>query len=63
MSQGGGTIRVGGVRGGTYLDAVTGGRITVAEGGTLTFDVKPQSAGVWSLDGPGKIGADGTYLR
>jgi glycosidase len=59
----GGTISVPGVRGGTYRDAVTGGTITVPPGGTLTFDVKGSSAEVWILDGPGKVGTDGDYLR
>lgn len=63
MSQGGGTISVGGLKGGTWRDAVTGRTVTVGNGGTLTFDVKNGSAGVYLYDGPGKIGADGTYLR
>jgi glycosidase len=63
ISQGGGNISVGGVKGGTYVDAVTGASQTVAEGGTLSFDVKAGSAGVWLLKGPGKIGQDGDYLR
>jgi glycosidase len=58
-----GTISVGGVKGGVYRDAVTGAQITVADGGTLSFTVKSGSAGVYVLDGPGKIGDDGVYLR
>ncbi len=63
VSMGGGQVSVGGVKGGTYKDAVTGNSITVPEGGTLTFNVKPQSAGVYILNGPGKVGTDGVYLR
>jgi glycosidase len=63
LSQGGSTINVGGVKGGTYRDAVTGSEITVGEGGTLSFQVKNGSAGIYLLDGPGKVGDDGDYLR
>ena len=63
LSQGGGTISVSGVRGGTYRDAVTGNEIAVANGGTLSFNVKASSAGVYILNGPGKVGEDGVYLR
>jgi len=63
VTQGGDTIRVGPVKGGTYRDAVTGSEITVREGETLTFTVKAGSAGVYILDGPGKVGEDGEYLR
>ena len=44
------------------FDAVTGHRITVS-GGSITFHVKGNSAGVYVLDGTGKIGADGVLLR
>ena len=63
LSQGGGTISVGGVKGGTYTDAVTGSTQSVQEGGTLTFQVKDGSAGVYVLNGAGKVGVDGEYLR
>jgi hypothetical protein len=59
---GGQDISVGGVRDGTYRDAVTGNEIS-ASGGTLSFHVKGNSAGIYVLDGPGKIGEDGAYLR
>lgn len=63
LSQGGGTVSVSNVRGGTYRDAVTGNELTVAEGGTLSFPVQAGSAGFYLRDGPGKVGEDGTYLR
>ena len=50
------------MRAGTYRDAVTGSEIT-ALGGSLSFHVKDNSAGIYVLDGPGKIGEDGAYLR
>jgi hypothetical protein len=31
--------------------------------GTLAFTVKASSAGIYVLDGPGKIGVDGDFLR
>ena len=37
-------------------------RITVS-GGSITFNVKGNSAGIYVLDGPGKIGTDGVFLR
>jgi glycosidase len=59
---GGQDITVGGVRDGLYRDAVTGNEIT-AHGGSLSFHVHGNSAGIYVLDGPGKIGEDGVYLR
>jgi glycosidase len=53
---------VSGVRNGTYRDAVTGSVIQVVNG-TLSFTVKGRSAGIYVLNGPGKIGADGAFLR
>jgi len=50
------------VRHGTYRDAVTGNAIT-ALSGDLSFHVKGNSAGIYVLEGPGKIGEDGAYLR
>ncbi len=55
-------ISVSGVRNGLYIDAVTGHQVSVADG-TLSFTVKGYSAGIYVLNGPGKIGQDGTYLR
>ncbi len=55
-------VSVGGVRNGLYRDAVTGGEIGVGDG-TLSFHVRGNSAGIYVLDGPGKIGEDGVYLR
>jgi hypothetical protein len=43
LSQGGDTLHIGPLKGGTYRDAVTGNQITVGEGGTLTFTVKADS--------------------
>jgi hypothetical protein len=54
-------IEIGDLRPGVYRDAVTGGEIQ--SGGQLSFNVKANSAGIWVLDGPGKIGADGPFLR
>ena len=54
-------VEIGGVRPGTYRDAVTGG--TLHSDGHLGFHVKANSAGIWVLDGPGKVGEDGAYLR
>lgn len=51
-----------GVRNGTYRDAVTGSVVSVGNG-TLAFTVKASSAGIYVLDGPGKIGVDGDFLR
>ncbi len=55
-------ITVVGVRNGTYRDAVTGTTIQVGNG-TLSFAVKGNSAGIYVLNGPGKIGQDGPFLR
>ncbi len=55
------TITVQGVLNGTYRDAVTGREIAVHDG-TLTFNVRGSSAGIYVLDGPGRIGVDGVYL-
>jgi len=59
---GGQDISVGGVRDGIYRDAITGSEIP-AQSGNLSFHVKGSSAGIYVLDGPGKIGEDGVYLR
>jgi len=56
------TVNVGGVRDGVYRDAVSGGEMHVG-GGNISFHVRANSAGVWVLNGPGKIGNDGPWLR
>ncbi len=55
-------VTVGNVRNGTYRDAVSG-RVLSADSGSLSFPVNGNSAGIYVLDGPGKIGVDGPYLR
>jgi glycosidase len=55
-------ITVNGVKNGTYRDAVTGNTVEVSNG-TLSFYVKGKSAGIYLLNGPGKIGEDGMYLK
>jgi len=54
-------VEVGGVRPGLYRDAVTGAE--QRSSGHLSFHVKASSAGIWVLEGPGKIGEEGVYLR
>jgi glycosidase len=54
-------IGIDGVRPGVYRDAVTGREQDCQ--GRLLFHVKANSAGIYVLDGPGKIGEDGVYLR
>ena len=61
-ASGGQDISVSGIRNGIYRDAVTGREITVAHG-NLSFHVGGNSAGIYVLDGPGRIGVDGAYLR
>jgi glycosidase len=55
-------VTIQGVRDGLYRDAVTGNEITVT-GGHLSFSVRSNSAGIYVLDGPGKVGLDGVFLR
>lgn len=55
-------VTVGDIRNGTYHDAVTGNRADVGDG-TLSFFVRASSAGIYVLNGPGKVGEDGLYLR
>jgi glycosidase len=56
------SFTVSGVRNGTYRDAVTG-RVVTVSAGQLSFTVRGRSAGIYVLDGPGKLGTDGLYLR
>ncbi|HHW78370.1 MAG TPA: starch-binding protein [Xanthomonadaceae bacterium] len=55
-------ITVGNVRNGAYVDAVTGNRVNVSNG-SISFHVRGNSAGIYVLNGPGRIGDDGVYLR
>jgi hypothetical protein len=55
-------ITVGNVRNGIYTDAITGNTANVTNG-VLSFDVKGNSAGIYVLNGRGKIGQDGPFLR
>jgi glycosidase len=55
-------VTIGNVGGGTYRDAVTGQEISVTDG-NLSFHVRGNSAGIYVLNGPGKVGTDGIYLR
>lgn len=55
-------VNVGGIRNGVYRDVVTGNEIHVGNG-HLSFHVRGNSAGIYVLNGPGKIGVDGVYLR
>jgi len=59
---GGQNFTVGNVRNGNYVDAVTGNSVSVGNG-TLSFPVKGNSAGIYVLNGRGKIGNDGVFLR
>jgi glycosidase len=61
-SGGSQNITVNGIRNGTYTDAVTGNRINVNDG-TLRFTVASYSAGIYVLNGAGKIGNSGEFLR
>ncbi|MEA3640387.1 MAG: alpha-amylase family glycosyl hydrolase [Lamprobacter sp.] len=54
-------VEIGGIRAGLYRDAVSGAE--QQSDGHLSFQVKGSSAGIWVLDGPGKIGEDGPYLH
>jgi glycosidase len=55
-------VSVGNIRNGVYRDAVTG-RTVAAGDGQLSFTVRGNSAGIYVLNGPGKIGEDEVYLR
>lgn len=56
------SVTVSGVPNGTYKDAVTGNSITVSSG-SISFSVAAYSAGIYVLNGSGKIGSTGTYLH
>ncbi len=56
------SITVNGVRNGTYRDAVTGNSIAV-NNNRISFNVVAYSAGIYVLNGTGKIGTSGTFLR
>jgi glycosidase len=55
-------VAVSPVRNGLYRDAVSGREVRVGDG-RLSFRVHANSAGIYVLDGPGKIGDDELYLR
>ena len=55
-------ITVGGVRNGHYVDAVSGG-VNDVGGGSISFFVPANSAGIWVLGGTGRIGEPGPWLR
>jgi glycosidase len=63
MSQGGDDLSVGGLPAGHWVDAITGETADTGDAGTLRFHVGGGGARVFLRDGPGKIGADGPYLR
>ena len=56
------TITVGDIRNGVYRDVVSGREVSVGNG-SISFPVRGSSAGIYVLDGPGRIGDDGPYLR
>jgi glycosidase len=50
--------------GGTYRDVITGHSVTISNGGSLSMNALGQgNMRVYVLNGPGKIGVDGVYLR
>lgn len=55
-------ITLSNLRNGSYTDAVSGATLHVTNG-TMTFNVPAYSARIWVLNGPGKVGVDGTYLK
>jgi glycosidase len=55
-------INVDNIRNGTYRDAVTGNEISVGNG-NISFGVAANSAGIYVLNGPGRIGEPGSFLR
>jgi len=56
------TASFSGIPNGTYRDAVTGSTLNVSNN-SASFQVAPYSIGVYVLNGPGKIGQNGPYLR
>lgn len=56
------SFRMEGVKNGVYRDAVSGRQIEVRDG-RIEFLVKAYSMGVYVLNGPGKIGESGKFLR
>ncbi|HTF97457.1 MAG TPA: alpha-amylase family glycosyl hydrolase [Cellvibrio sp.] len=56
------SITISGVKNGVYRDAVTGNSITVTNG-NISFSVASYSAGIYVLNGSGKIGNSGIWLR
>ncbi len=54
-------ITLNNVKNGSYSDVVTGNKIDV-NNNTLSFLVKANSAGIYVLNGEGKIGENGSYL-
>lgn len=48
---------------GTYVDAVTGDRQTVSNGTLTVGNIAKANMRVFVLNGPGKIGTNGTYLK
>ncbi len=55
-------ITLDGLPAGVYRDAVSGTEIRVSDG-RMSLQVRASSAGIYVLNGPGKIGTDGVYLR
>ncbi len=55
-------IAVENIRNGVYREAITGKEISVGNG-CLSFHVPANSAGIYVLNGAGKIGSTGVYLR
>jgi hypothetical protein len=55
-------ITLDGLPAGVYRDAVSGTEIRVSDG-RMTFQVRASSAGIYVLNGPGRVGEDGVYLR
>ena len=52
-----------GLPNGTYVDAVTGDRQTVSNGTLTVGSIGKANMRVYVLNGPGKIGENGTYLK
>ena len=50
--------------GGTYRDVITGHTVTIGNGGSISMNAPGQgNMRVYVLNGPGKIGEDGLYLK